>query len=104
MSSGGGRVKGTGQVESCGVPVMRGWRNTVEIVLLETSNSMNPYPSVFYACASRLRPAISFVEPTNLDEASNRIPPTSQVGAAKSMNALGLAHHGTDTHPGGCCI
>ena len=58
-------------------PDMRGRRNTVELVLFEISNSMKPCPSVFHACASKLRPAIGFFEPTNLDEVSNRIPPTS---------------------------
>ena len=29
--------------------LMRGWRNTVEIVLFEISNSMKPYPSVVHA-------------------------------------------------------
>ena len=28
-------------------PRLRGWRNTVEIVLFEISNAMKPYPSVF---------------------------------------------------------
>ena len=37
-------------------PHMRGWRNTVETVLFEVSNSMKPYPSVFHACTSQLRP------------------------------------------------
>ena len=29
-------------------PKVRGWRSTVEIVLLEISNSMKPYASVFH--------------------------------------------------------
>ena len=61
---------------------MRGWRNTVEMVLFEISNSMKPYPSIFHAYVSQLRPAIVFFEPsdlaTDLDEVSNCIPPTSQ--------------------------
>ena len=36
--------------------------------------SMKRYPSVFHACASKLRPVIGFFEPTNLDEVSNRTP------------------------------
>ena len=56
---------------------MRGWRNTVEIVQFEISNSMKPYPSVLHAYTSQLRPAIGFVEPNKLDK-FNRIPPTSQ--------------------------
>ena len=49
----------------------------VEIVLFEISNSMKPYPSIAHAYTSKLRPVIGFFEATNLDEASNRIPPTS---------------------------
>ena len=56
---------------------LRGWRNTVELVLFEISNSMKPYPSVFRTYTNKLRPIIGFWEPTNLDEVSNRIPPTS---------------------------
>ena len=59
---------------------MRGWRIPVEIVLFEISNSMKPYPSVFHAYTSKMRPAIGFFEPRNLDEVSNRIPPTSHSG------------------------
>ena len=60
---------------------LRGWRNAVdvEIVLFEISNSMKPYPSVFPACASKLRPVTGFFEPKLLDEVSNRIPPTTYV-------------------------
>ena len=39
---------------------------------------MKPYPSVFHACTSKLRPAIGFFEPNQLDEVSKRIPPISQ--------------------------
>ena len=39
---------------------------------------MKPYPSVFHAGASKLRPPMGLFEPTNIDEASNRVPPTSQ--------------------------
>ena len=38
---------------------------------------MKPYPSVFRAQTSNLRPATVVLEPTNLHEVSNRIPPTS---------------------------
>ena len=48
------------------------------LTLFEISNSMKPYPSVFHAYTLKLRPAIGFFEPQNLDEVSNRIPPTSQ--------------------------
>ena len=57
---------------------MRGQRNTVEIVLFEISTSMKPYPSAFHANTSKLRLVIGFFEPTDIDEVSNRIPPTSQ--------------------------
>ena len=46
---------------------MRGWRNTVEIVLFEISDSMKPHPSIFHICTNKLRPAICFLEPTQLD-------------------------------------
>ena len=39
---------------------MRGWWNTVELVLFEISNSIKPYPSVFHAYTSKLRPVIGF--------------------------------------------
>ena len=42
---------------------LRGWRNTVEVALLEISNSMKPYASVFHAYTGKLRPNIHFVEP-----------------------------------------
>ena len=57
-------------------PSMRGWRNTVEIVMLEISNSMQPYLSVFHACASNLRPVINLFDQKKVEEVSNRIPPT----------------------------
>ena len=39
---------------------------------------MKSYPSVFHTCTSNFRPMIGFVEPNKFDEASNRVPPTSQ--------------------------
>ena len=57
---------------------MRGWRNTVEIVLFEISNSMKPYPSVVYAYTNKMRAVTGCLEPKHLDKVSNRIPPTSQ--------------------------
>ena len=45
--------------------------------VFEISNSMKPCPSVFHACTGKLRPAMGFVGPKQLDEVSNRIPPTS---------------------------
>ena len=39
---------------------MRGWWHAAEIVLFEISNSMKPYPSVFLAYTSNMRPAIGF--------------------------------------------
>ena len=38
---------------------MRGWRNTVDIVQLEISNSMKPYASAVHAYINKLRPEIS---------------------------------------------
>ena len=49
---------------------MRGWRNTVEIVLFEISNSMNPYPSVCHAYTGQVRPVIGLFEPEHLDQVS----------------------------------
>ena len=49
----------------------------IEIVLLEISNSMKPYASVVHAYTNKLIPEIDFFEPKQLDEASNRVPPTS---------------------------
>ena len=58
---------------------LRGWRNTVEIVLLEISNSMKPYAPVFHASTNKSRPMIVFFESQTI---SMRFPavfcPTSQ--------------------------
>ena len=56
---------------------LRGWRNAVEIVLLEISNSMKSYASVSHAYTNNIRPVIGLFEPNNIDEVSNRTPPTS---------------------------
>ena len=45
---------------------LRGWRNAVEVVLFEISNSMKPYPYVFHAYTSTLRPVIGFVDPITI--------------------------------------
>ena len=71
---------------------MRGWRNTGEIVLLEISNSMKPYLSVLHAYTSKLRPVTGFFEPKQIDEVSNRIPPTSRLRARKCRSAQYDAH------------
>ena len=60
-------------------PSLRGCRNTVEIMLFEISNSMKPYPFCFHARTHKSKPLIGIVEPKHLDEASNRIPPTSHL-------------------------
>ena len=60
-------------------PLLRCWRNTVEILLFEISNLMKPYPSVFHAYTSKFRPVTRFVEPKQLDEASNRFQPVSHL-------------------------
>ena len=67
---------------------MRGWRNTVEIVLFEISNSMKTYTPVVRAHTGKLRPAIGFVEPHAFDEASNRIPPTAQNSERPKLSRL----------------
>ena len=50
-------------------------------MLFEISNSIKPYPSVVRAYISKLKPVTSFFELKNLDEASNRLPPTSSEGS-----------------------
>ena len=45
--------------------IMRGWRNTVEVVLFEISNSMKPYPCVLHAYTSKLRPVTGFLSQIN---------------------------------------
>ena len=50
---------------------VRDWRNTVELVQSEISNSVKPYPSypsAFQAYTDKPRPAIGFFEPRDLDE------------------------------------
>ena len=54
----------------------------VEIILFEISNSTTPYPSVFLACTNQLRPVIVLFDPTQLDEVSNHIRPTSHTDHA----------------------
>ena len=44
---------------------VRGWQNTVEIVLFDISNSMKPYASVFHAYTSKLRPVIILLSQTD---------------------------------------
>ena len=56
--------------------MLRGWWNTVKIILVEISSSMKPYPSVFCAYASKVRTVIGFVEPKDLDDFSNHVAPT----------------------------
>ena len=53
---------------ACASPLvanMRGWRNTVGIVLFEISNSMKPYPPVLYADTGQLKPIIVFLSHNN---------------------------------------
>ena len=44
--------------------IVRGWQNTVEIVLFEISNSMKPYPSVFHTYINHVRPMVGFLSQT----------------------------------------
>ena len=53
------------QGSASGLGRMRSWRNTVEIVLFEISNSMKPYPSVVHAYTSKLRPVICCLSQNN---------------------------------------
>ena len=62
---------------------LRGWWNTVELVLLEISNSTKPCPSVSHAYTTELRPVIVLFEPDNLDEASNLFTPTNNITASR---------------------
>ena len=80
---------------------MRGLRNTVEIALFEISNSMKPYPSVCHAYASKLRSVKGLFETKQLDEVSDRIPPTSQGRrqALASPPALSLASNRGEGRP-----
>ena len=55
------------------LPWMRGWRNTVETVLFEISNSMKPYVSVFLSYTNIMRLMMFLFLPNKLDELSNRI-------------------------------
>ena len=66
----------------CRPTILSGWRNTVEIVLFDISNSLKPYPPEFLAYTSKMRPVIGFSEPAKLIEVSNRIPPTSDIKAS----------------------
>ena len=45
---------------------LRGWRNTVELVLFEISISMKPFPSVCHAYTSKLRPMIGLCLSQNI--------------------------------------
>ena len=73
---------------------LRGWRNTVETLLLEISNSMKPYPLVFvHAYTSELKPVMGSFEPQQFDEVSNRIAPTSQSCARRAVLWTGRAAH-----------
>ena len=55
--------------------LLRGWRNTVEIVLFEISKSMKPYPPDFMHIPAILEPVMGSFEPQKFDEVSNGIPP-----------------------------
>ena len=56
---------------------MRGWWNTVEMRLFEISNSIKTVPLCFSCKYNTMGSVIVFLEPRNLDEVSNCIPPTS---------------------------
>ena len=58
-------------------PCLRGWQNTVGVVLFEISNSMKPYPLGCTHMPTSWGPRCVLLIPKNLDEAFNRIPPTS---------------------------
>ena len=48
------------RVEEKGERRVRGWRNTLELIVFEISNSTKLHPSAFHAYPSKLRPMISF--------------------------------------------
>ena len=73
-------------------PSLRGWRNTVEIVLSASSYLMKPYPAVFQAYISTLRPVMGILGPIHVDEASNRIPPTSHERVHRLISELLIAY------------
>ena len=57
-------------------PYVRGWRNTVKLILFKISKSMNPYPSIVHAYTNNMSPVIGccWAKPTRLSEVSKRIP------------------------------
>ena len=59
----GGRLQAPGSHSAARIAAadLRGWRNTVEIELLEISILMKACPSVFHAYISKLMPAIGFL-------------------------------------------
>ena len=82
---------------SCGARTtkLRGWRNTVDIVLFEISNSMKLYPCVLCIYTGNLKPVWLF-EPQQFDEVSNRIPPTSQKQRMRSIACALVRARGPD--------
>ena len=83
---------------------LRGWRSTVEIVvLLEISSSMKARSSVFRAYTSKSEPVIGFSEPKQLDEAAKSIPPTSRPWTARTRtHAHARMRMHARTHPRPC--
>ena len=57
---------------------LRGWRNTVEIVPFEISNSMKSFLSVVHAYTSTLRPPTVFRQPLNVSGSSQLLGVRSQ--------------------------
>ena len=87
-SSGGGGLV----TVQCYNRSLRGWRNTVEIVLFEISNSMNCTPLCFTHMTSTLRPMIFRLTQEKLDEVSNRSPPTSHLCLRTCFRRLEVCH------------
>ena len=77
------------------VGYMRGWRNTVEIVLFDISNSMKPYPRVFYY-NGKLKSVICSFEPQQFEEVSTVFrPKLSFIGCELERRRSSPCHGGS---------
>ena len=75
-----------------GHPGLRGWWNTFKMVPFEISISMKLHPSAFHSYTGTLRPMKGFLDPNNLDEVSNPIPPTSRGRVDPAADLRGPFH------------
>ena len=96
---------------------MRGWRNYCWHSIVWNLEFDETVPPVFRAYTNKLRPVMGLFETQQLDEVSNRIPPTSHTRASRDLRASGsdvhlvwssgaarhLSSAGVLCHPYGCC-